>query len=250
MNQSTAGVPALSFQGTTFDLVEHTTGQPWLRGPQIAGALGYKDGSAITRIYARNAAEFTDSMTCSVNLTDQGQQREVRIFSLRGAHLLGMLARTKKAAEFRHWVLDVLEHQAPTPAPALPAPVPATFDRVVAERDTLRAMLAERVLREEPHLRKVLAYYQIEQLSNRERSTLMGWKSVEPYMQALKKLHTLGLVHYEPDAGLSQRGRENIAKLHQMKGHGHAAPPKPAKPAPKPWRMRPGAGRKACGGQA
>lgn len=248
MNQSTADVPALTFQSTTFDLVEHTTGQPWLRGSQLAEALGYSDVDAVARIYARNEGEFTSSMTCTVKLTVQGQQRDVRIFSLRGAHLLGMLARTKKAAEFRHWVLDVLEHQAP--APALPAPMPATFDRVVAERDALRAMLAEQVLRQEPHLRKVLAYYQIEQLSNRERSTLMGWKSVDPYMQALKKLHTLGLVHYEPDAGLSQRGRENIAKVHQMKGHGHAAPPKPPKEPVKPWRMRPNAFRNAEKGQA
>jgi hypothetical protein len=33
----------------------------------------------------------------------------VRIFSLRGAHLLGMFARTARAAEFRRWVLDILE---------------------------------------------------------------------------------------------------------------------------------------------
>lgn len=248
MNLLAAGVPALTFQRTTFDLVEHTTDQPWLRGPQLAEALGYGQLNRVSDLYASNATEFTDSMTAVVKLPTAGGMQDVRIFSLRGAHLLGMLARTKKAAEFRHWVLDVLEHQAP--APAVPPPMPATFDRVVAERDALRAMLAEQVLRQEPHLRKVLAYYQIEQLSNRERSTLMGWKSVDPYMQALKKLHTLGLVHYEPDAGLSQRGRENIAKVHQLKGHGHAAPPKPPKEPVKPWRMRPNAFRNAEKGQA
>ena len=35
----------------------------------------------------------------------------MRVFSLRGCHLLGMLARTKVAKEFRHWVLDVLEKE-------------------------------------------------------------------------------------------------------------------------------------------
>lgn len=40
-----------------------------------------------------------------------------RVFSLRGAHLIGMFARTNKAQEFRRWVLDVIEqHQA---APSL-----------------------------------------------------------------------------------------------------------------------------------
>lgn len=34
--------------------------------------------------------------------------RETRIFSLRGCHLLGMLAKTETAKAFRRWVLDVL----------------------------------------------------------------------------------------------------------------------------------------------
>ena len=35
-----------------------------------------------------------------------------RVFSLRGAHLIGMLARTRKAQAFRVWVLDIIEgHQ-------------------------------------------------------------------------------------------------------------------------------------------
>jgi prophage antirepressor-like protein len=40
----------------------------------------------------------------------------VRIFSLRGAYLLGMLARTPKAEAFRRWVLDVLEGITRAPA--------------------------------------------------------------------------------------------------------------------------------------
>ncbi|WP_429499395.1 hypothetical protein ACQUFY_20885 [Robbsia andropogonis] len=34
---------------------------------------------------------------------------EVRLFSLRGAHLLGMFARTANGAKFRRWVLDQLD---------------------------------------------------------------------------------------------------------------------------------------------
>jgi hypothetical protein len=39
----------------------------------------------------------------------------MRVFSLRGAHLIGMFSRTAKGEEFRHWVLnqlDALEVQA------------------------------------------------------------------------------------------------------------------------------------------
>lgn len=35
----------------------------------------------------------------------------MRVFSLRGAHLIGMFARTPKAKEFRRWVLDVLDRE-------------------------------------------------------------------------------------------------------------------------------------------
>lgn len=101
---------ALSFHSTAFGIVDHQ-GQPWLKANEIAQALGYADESAINRIYARRSDEFTDAMTWSVKLTDQIQTREVRIFSLRGAHLLAMFARTSVAKEFRVWVLDVLERQ-------------------------------------------------------------------------------------------------------------------------------------------
>lgn len=106
---------ALSFHSTTFGIVDHQ-GQPWLKASEIAQALGYADESAINRIYARRSDEFTDKMTLTVNLTVKGfgsgnSEKEVRIFSLRGAHLLAMFARTSVAKEFRTWVLDVLEQQ-------------------------------------------------------------------------------------------------------------------------------------------
>jgi len=37
-----------------------------------------------------------------------GITTETRLFSLRGAHLLGMFARTKNGKSFRRWVLDQL----------------------------------------------------------------------------------------------------------------------------------------------
>ncbi|WP_107842569.1 BRO-N domain-containing protein [Neisseria sicca] len=98
---------SLSFKNTHFQITD-INGQPWLRGLQIASALGYKNPSSdITNLYDRNADEFTDSMTRVIELTTAGGKQQVRVFSLRGAHLLGMLARTKAAKEFRHWVLEL-----------------------------------------------------------------------------------------------------------------------------------------------
>lgn len=123
---------ALTFRDTQFDITDRN-GQPWLQGAQIACALGYASEDAVSRIYRRNADEFTPCMTETVKLTVSGNlQKEVRIFSLRGAHLLAMFARTEVAKEFRRWVLDVLDglsvqDSAPV-APAMPAdPIHLTY---------------------------------------------------------------------------------------------------------------------------
>lgn len=112
---------ALAFRNTQFDIVDRN-GQPWLQAGQIAQALGYVREDAISSLYRRNAEEFTPCMVENVKLAFSGNlEKEVRIFSLRGAHLLAMFARTEVAKEFRRWVLDVLDS---TVAPAaLPAPI-------------------------------------------------------------------------------------------------------------------------------
>lgn len=99
---------ALAFHGTTFDIIDRN-GHAWLRLPQIGVALGFKNPYHAQKVFDRNAAEFTASMTAIVKLPTAGGEQDVRIFSLRGAHLLGMFARTAKAAEFRRWVLDILD---------------------------------------------------------------------------------------------------------------------------------------------
>lgn len=102
---------SLSFKDINFQITD-IHGQPWLRGLQVASALGYKNPAAdIVNLYNRNADEFTDSMTQVIELPTAGGKQQVRVFSLRGCHLLGMLARTKVAKEFRRWVLDVLEDE-------------------------------------------------------------------------------------------------------------------------------------------
>ncbi|QRQ88495.1 BRO-N domain-containing protein [Cupriavidus oxalaticus] len=102
----------LVFENIEFDVVDiHNV--PWLRGPQIAGALGYNRTDRIADLHARNADEFTTEMTQLVELDTAGGRQQVRIFSPRGCYLLGMLARTERAKVFRRWVLDVLEGRQP-----------------------------------------------------------------------------------------------------------------------------------------
>ena len=137
---------ALTFQSTTFDVVDRNN-QPWVRSPQIGDALGYTKGRrSIAKIYEVHADEFTDAMTAVVKLPTEGGEQDVRIFSLRGCHLLAMFARTKVAKEFRKWVLDVLdsldkEHQ-PEPQPSLPpTDAPITPD----QQCTLQALVKARI---------------------------------------------------------------------------------------------------------
>lgn len=109
---------ALAFHNTQFDVIDRN-GQPWLGVTQIGLALEYANPeTAITKLYNRNANEFTDKMTALVDMPTKGGIQQVRIFSLRGAHMLAMFARTKVAKEFRHWALDVLEGEAEAPTKA------------------------------------------------------------------------------------------------------------------------------------
>lgn len=90
-------------------------GQQWFTTGDIARALGFADARKVANLYARNASEFTDSMTCVLKLrtqvveTGDDQSRDVRVFTLRGAHLVAMLARTPRARAFRAWALDLIE---------------------------------------------------------------------------------------------------------------------------------------------
>ena len=104
---------ALSFNDVNFTPVQQDN-QAWITSRELGQALGYSREDAVNKIFERNSDEFTGSMTRNVKLTLQGQAREVRVFSLRGCHLIAMLSRTAIAKQFRKWVLDVLDREVVT----------------------------------------------------------------------------------------------------------------------------------------
>ena len=100
----------LTFHNTNFAYME-MGGHIWLTAAEVGQALEYADDKAVQRIYSRHADEFTAQMTGVVKVTTRRGMQEARVFSLRGAHLVAMFARTPKAKEFRRWVLDILDRE-------------------------------------------------------------------------------------------------------------------------------------------
>lgn len=85
----------------------------WLTSAELAKALKYSSTKSISTLYSRNADEFTPAMTQVIEMMTSGNYRKkVRVFSIRGAHLIAMFATTPVAKEFRRWVLDILDREA------------------------------------------------------------------------------------------------------------------------------------------
>jgi len=106
---------ALSFNEVNFEATTYQN-EVWLGSTQIGLALQYANPeTAITKLYNRNSEEFTNSMTRLIETKTNGGIQKVRVFSLRGCHLLAMFARTVIAKQFRKWVLDILDREVGQP---------------------------------------------------------------------------------------------------------------------------------------
>ena len=119
-------VMPLAFNGIAISPVMRD-GQIWMTASDLAKALDYSRVDNISKIYNRNVDEFTEAMTLNVNMGVKGfgngnSEKSVRIFSLRGCHLIAMFARTKVAKDFRVWVLDILDSEVGAPV-AAPTPM-------------------------------------------------------------------------------------------------------------------------------
>lgn len=116
----------LSFNEVKFNPVVQHSGQIFLTAGELAHALGYKSVKSVSNLYNSNKDEFSDSMTQIIELmtlentevTDsvtskhtRNLRKKVRIFSLRGCHLIAVFARTDVSKTFRKWVLDILDKE-------------------------------------------------------------------------------------------------------------------------------------------
>ncbi|MGC6380400.1 P22AR C-terminal domain-containing protein, partial [Pasteurella multocida] len=113
----------LSFQNTSLSVINQNN-QIWFSALDIGKALGYSNGDiGVKNIYNRHQDEFTPCMTALIDTQTNGGIQKMRIFSLRGTHLIGMLSHTKVAKDFRKWVLDILDRETNQPQQlALPEP--------------------------------------------------------------------------------------------------------------------------------
>lgn len=134
----------VKFENQDIELIT-VDGQPMMTCRQIADALTDRQNVGacdcdVTLIYRRHADEFTPEMT---RIVKQGRTR-VRVFNREGAWLIGMFARTPKAAAFRKWVITALaEHVDGTSANGQTAlPPPETKEEKIARKITM-LMMAE-----------------------------------------------------------------------------------------------------------
>lgn len=98
----------VTFNNQNLNLIEHSN-QFWLTSVDVAKALNYSDSNAITLLYSKHKSEFDDKMSQTIEtIGSRNLLRKQRLFNREGAWLIGMFARTPKAAEFRKWVLNVL----------------------------------------------------------------------------------------------------------------------------------------------
>ena len=133
----------LSFHDHQFSAINRNN-QIWLSSKDIAVALGYSKTNAITHIYNTNTDEFTPGMTEVVESNTSGNLKaRSRIFSLRGAHLIAMFARTQLAKEFRKWVLDILDKEVGAPVNEQPSESTTTDDRTPL-RDAVNMLVGKR----------------------------------------------------------------------------------------------------------
>lgn len=112
---------SLSFNDVNFNPVPQNDGQTWITSSELAKALGYSRADKVTELYNRNIDEFTPNMTQVIEIPQNlnlgvsekpnNLVKKVRIFSLRGCHLVAIFARTPVAKDFRCWVLDILEKE-------------------------------------------------------------------------------------------------------------------------------------------
>lgn len=110
----------LTFNDVNFTPIAQDNGQIYLTASELAQALNYKSVKSVTNLFNANKDEFTESMSLVIDsvtngINDSKRKLKIRIFSLRGCHLIAFFARTSVAKKFRKWVLDILDKEVGQP---------------------------------------------------------------------------------------------------------------------------------------
>ena len=181
---------------TRVTLISHEN-RYWLTAEDVGRCLGYAAGNerkGVVSVFNRHSDEFSEEDTCVVNLTTQGQARQIRIFSQTGCIKLGFFSNTPTAKQFRKWAARVL----------------AGESQPHAQMQALKAAY----LASNPEAAKLLRYLELD-LNHAEIGKLLGI-SGQAVRDRLKKLAKLGLAQYTPNPALSERGKlGNAAKQAQ-----------------------------------
>lgn len=163
----------IKFQNNELEVID-INGTPYLRGRQIGDTLQLAKGyRSVQKIFQRHRNEFTPDMMLSIELPTNGGKQLTNVFSARGAALIAMYAQTPVAAQFRAFILDVLEGKQSTKAQA-------------KQMNALR----EELLRLCPEWAKILRCHQAG-LSGREIGKVVG-KSRTTVNMALQRMHACG----------------------------------------------------------
>ncbi|EGT4306806.1 hypothetical protein OP658_001760 [Cronobacter sakazakii] len=114
-NMNIVAKSELNFHGVNLTPVSEMQGI-WLTSGDVAKALHYSSTKSVTNLFNQYSDEFSPAMTMVIESMTNGingssRRMKTRVFSLRGAHLLAMFARTPVAKEFRKWVLDILDRE-------------------------------------------------------------------------------------------------------------------------------------------
>ncbi|WP_323869450.1 BRO-N domain-containing protein [Xenorhabdus szentirmaii] len=109
---------ALTFKEHEIVPFDNGDNKVWFTGEHLAELLGYKDSKKVANLYSRHKDEFTESMSTTAKVRTSKESTgyeylmsDIRLYSLRGAYLIGMFSRTKVAKELRIWLLDLAEKE-------------------------------------------------------------------------------------------------------------------------------------------
>lgn len=153
---------AADYHGTSIQLIEKD-GSRWLTARDLGLCLGYSEANArqgIINLYNRHVDEFTEKDSCEIKLISQGQERNTRIFSPSGCHLLSFFANTGRAKDFRAWAKEVLVQAATNAAPQ------TTSDRLEAHMAQL-AQGMQMILSQNQMVHKYIALLEMNQKGKR-----------------------------------------------------------------------------------